>query len=111
VLRRFRAFGEEFFTTLNLYRRLLLDQKDVKNDLWNRNNFLLYLNARAIEASLYFASFGQAIIYENLSEQNLLEALKSTLENPQIQQIFLSEIGRLVTMKSIKDYKKEGEDA
>ena len=108
ILRRQKAFDEVFFNTLNLYRRSLLDLKDVKNDLWNKNNFLLYLNNRAIEALLYFASFGQTIVFEKLSEQSLVEALKNTLENPQIQQIFLSELNRLVTLKAINDYRPEG---
>ncbi len=109
-LKRHKTFDDILFNTLNLYRRSLMDLKDPNNDLWNKNNFLLYLNNRAIEALLYFASFGQVLVFEKLSEQNLLEALKSTLENPQIQQIFLSELNRLLNLRSASDYKKEGEE-
>ncbi len=95
---------EQFFAILNSYRRALLDLKDPKNDLWDKNNFLLYLNTRAIEALLYFAAFGQAVFYEKVSEQKLLDALKSTLGDPQIQQIFLSELNRSISLSPIQDH-------
>lgn len=104
-LRKYSVVNEQFFAALNLYRRVLLELKDPKNDLWDKNNFLLYLNTRAVEALLYFAAFGQAVFYEKVSEQKLLEALKNTLDNPQIQQIFLSEMNRLISLAPIQDDK------
>ncbi len=83
-----------FFEILNLWHRYLVNQRDSETLLWEQGNFLICYTARAIEGLLYFAKHGEAIKYE-LSEQEVLKALKGTLESPQIQQIFLSEIAKI----------------
>lgn len=94
VFREQAVIDNRFFEILNLWHRYLVNQRDPETLLWEQGNFLICYTARAIEGLLYFAKYGEAVKYE-LSEQEMLEVLKKTLESPQIQQVFLREIARI----------------
>ncbi|MCX6579520.1 MAG: hypothetical protein NT166_04990 [Candidatus Aminicenantes bacterium] len=94
IFRDESVIDKRFFEILALWYRSLVNQIDPNTLLWDQGRFLICLTARAIEGLLYFSKYGEPVKYE-LSEQQMLEALKKTLASSQIQQIFLREISKL----------------
>lgn len=94
IFREESVIDKRFFEILALWYRTLTNQRDPSTSLWDQGRFLICLTARAIEGLLYFSKYGEPVKYQ-LSEQQILEALKKTLASPQIQQIFLREISKI----------------
>ena len=82
--------GEEYFEVMKRVQLRLLARRS-ENNLWDKETYLMTSNYWAIKSLILYNQYGAQLRF-NVSETDLVSALKNTMRHPEILNILLKEL-------------------
>jgi len=98
-------FDSTYFKLMKTLQIRLLGNRG-SNNLWESSVYLMTSNYWAIKSLLLFNKYGQTLTF-NISESDLIAALKRTMAHPQVLNLFLKELQSRSILTAVE---RESED-